>query len=143
VRFALRGVQRQSRLIERGRARLGDAAWVFVRRLAFGPHVDPALVEFVARMIATTPVDVIAEFYPSLNSHDKLAALDVLRDVPAVIVCGENDLITPPEHSREMADYLPKAELVLVPGAGHQVLMERPDLVNPALLRLVGEALRG
>ena len=140
LRFALRGVRNRSTLIERGRARLTDTAWVFVRRLAFGPDPDPTLVEFMARMIGETPVDVVAEFFPTLTSHDKLAALDVLLDLPAVIVCGEQDLVTPPDHSRAIADLLPKAELVLVPDAGHQALMERPDLVNPPLLRLVADA---
>lgn len=139
--LAMRGVRRRSKLIERGRARLSDAAWVFVKRLAFGPHPDPALVEFMARMIDQTPVDVIAEFFPTLTSHDKLAALDVLLDVPVVIVCGEQDVVTPPEHSHEIADALPKAELLLVPEAGHQALMERPELVNPPLLRLIADAL--
>ena len=141
VRLALRGVTRQRNLIERGRARVTDAAWMFVRRLAFGSDVDPALVEFMTQMIGSTPVDVIADFFPTLTSHDKLAALDVLIDVPVVIVCGENDAVTPPDHSRAMADLLPKASLVLVPDAGHQVLMERPDVVNPPLLRLVDDAL--
>jgi pimeloyl-ACP methyl ester carboxylesterase len=143
VRLALRGVRRQTRLIERGRARVTDAAWVFVRHLAFGPDVDPALVEFMTQMIWATPVDVIADFFPSFTSHDKLAALDALVDIPVVIVCGEDDLVTPPDHSRTMAEHLPKAELLLVPGTGHQVLMERPDLVDPALVRLVGGALDG
>jgi pimeloyl-ACP methyl ester carboxylesterase len=141
LRLALRGVRRQSNLIERGRARLTDAAWLFVRRLAFGPHTDPALVEFMARMIGETPVDVVADFFPTLTSHDKLAALDVLIDVPVVIVCGEDDLVTPADHSRQMADLLPKAELVVVPDTGHQVLMERPDVVNPPLLRMIDDAL--
>lgn len=140
MRLALRGVRRQSTLIERGRARVTDAAWLFTRRLAFGPHPDPALVEFMTHMIGATPVDVIADFFPTLTSHDKLAALDVLVDLPVVIVCGEDDVITPPEHSREMADLLPKASLLLVPEAGHQVLMERPELVSAPLLRLVEDA---
>ena len=108
LRLALRGVRRQSNLIERGRARLTDAAWLFVRRLAFGPHTDPALVEFMTRMIGETPVDVVADFFPTLTSHDKLAALDVLIDLPVVIVCGEDDLVTPADHSR--ADGRPAAE---------------------------------
>ena len=141
LRLALRGVRRQNSLIERGRARLTDAAWLFVRRLAFGPHTDPALVEFMTRMIGETPVDVVADFFPTLTSHDKLAALDVLADLPVVIVCGEDDLVTPADHSRQMADLLPKAELVLVPDTGHQVLMERPDVVNPPLLRMIDDAM--
>jgi pimeloyl-ACP methyl ester carboxylesterase len=140
IRIALRGVRRQSKLIERGRARVTDAAWLFTKRLAFGPHADPALVEFMTQMIGDTPVDVIADFFPTLTSHDKLAALDVLVDLPVVIICGEDDLITPPEHSRAMADLLPKATLVLVPETGHQVLMERPELVSAPLLRLVEDA---
>ena len=57
------------------------------------------------------------------------------------IVCGDQDLITPPSHSRDMAAALPNAELVLVPDAGHQAMMERPELVNAPLLRLVDLAL--
>jgi pimeloyl-ACP methyl ester carboxylesterase len=140
IRMAMRGVRRQSKLIERGRARVTDAAWLFTKRLAFGPHADPALVEFMTQMIGNTPVDVIAEFFPTLTSHDKLAALDVLVDLPVVIICGEDDLITPPSHSRAMADLLPKATLVLVPETGHQVLMERPEIVSSPLLRLVEDA---
>lgn len=141
LRLALRGVRRRSVLIERGRARLTDAAWVFVRRLAFGPDPDPALVEFVTRMIGQTPVDVVAEFFPTLAAHDKLEALDVLVELPVVIICGDDDLVTPVEHSRAMADLLPKAELLLVPDAGHQVVMEQPEAVNPPLLRLIADAL--
>lgn len=141
VNFALRGMRRRSALLERGRARVTDAAWVFVQRLAFGPSADPALVEFLARMIGATPVDVIADFFPTLTSHDKEAALPLLAHVPAVIICGEDDVVTPPDHSRAMAALLPTAQLVIVPDAGHQALMERPDLVNPPLLRLVENAL--
>ncbi len=142
-RLVMRGVSRRSNLLERGRSRLTDASWIFARRLAFGPRTDPALVEFLTRMIGETPVDVVAQFFPTLTSHDKLAALDVLARLPVVIVCGADDLVTPVDHSREMADRLPHAEFVLVPDAGHQALMERPDLVNPPLLRLVGDALDG
>jgi pimeloyl-ACP methyl ester carboxylesterase len=88
-------------------------------------------------MIGATPVDVIAEFYPALMSHEKQAAVKVLAGLPVVIVCGADDLITPVEHSRAIAEQLPSAELVVVPDTGHQVHMERPELVNPALLRLV------
>lgn len=141
MNFALRGMRRRAALLERGRARVTDVAWVFVERLAFGPDVDPALVEFMARMIGATPLDVIADFYATLTSHDKERALVHLRDLPVAIICGEDDLITPADHSRAIAQLLPKSELVLVPATGHQVLLERPDLVNPPLLRLVEQAL--
>ena len=46
-------------------------------------------------MTAATPVDVIAEFYDTFTTHDKLAALDVLRDVETLVLVGSKDLITP------------------------------------------------
>ena len=57
--------------------------------------------------------------------------------VPVVVACGDGDLVTPPDHSRALARELPQADLVIVPDTGHQALMERPDLVNPPLLKLV------
>ncbi len=137
----LRGARREAALIERGRARVTDIAWVFVRRLAFGGAVDPALVEYLSRMIGETPVDVIADFYTTLNNHDKLSALGVLKQTRVAVICGEKDLVTPPDHAREIAAQLPNAELLIVAGTGHQVLMERPDLVERPLLRMVRDVL--
>jgi pimeloyl-ACP methyl ester carboxylesterase len=39
-----------------------------------------------------------------------------------------------------MADALPDAELVVVPGAGHMVMLERPAVVDAALRRLLERA---
>jgi pimeloyl-ACP methyl ester carboxylesterase len=138
----LRGARRQPTLIERGRAHVTDIAWVFVRKLAFGGPVDPALVEYVSRLISATPVDVIADYYSTLMDHDKLAALDALHGNRVLVICGEADVITPADHSRAIADALPDAELVLVPGAGHLVQLERPEDVESPLVKLVAQVLQ-
>lgn len=52
---------------------------------------------------------------------------------PVLVMCGEADLLTPPERSREIASLVPHATLVLVPRCGHMLTMERPDLVNATL----------
>lgn len=137
----LRGVRRQSRIVERSRARTSDVTWVFLNRMGFGADADPALVEYVSRMIAATRAEVIADFYSTLMDHDKLSALGHLHDVPVAIMCGDRDLMTPPEHSRAMAAALPSATFTLVPDAGHQALMEKPALVDEQLFALVDGAL--
>jgi pimeloyl-ACP methyl ester carboxylesterase len=138
----LRGARRQANLVERGRAVGTDIAWMFTRRLSFGSKdVPAATVEFLTNMIAATRIEVIADFYPALMSHDKLAALPVLADTDVVIICGERDTLTPLTHSQAMADALPKAELVVVPQAGHVALMEFPEIVSDALDRLIASAL--
>jgi pimeloyl-ACP methyl ester carboxylesterase len=138
-----RGLRRQPALFEHGRRLGSDLAFLIARRGAFGSKdVSPKVVEFVEAMTARTPVDVIAEFYDTFVTHDKLAALDVLSDVPTTVLIGSADLVTPLDHSRAIAAALPSAHLVVVEGAGHMVQLERPDVVTRHLVELVERALR-
>lgn len=53
---------------------------------------------------------------------------------PTLVVCGLDDVATPPARSEEIARAIPGAELALVPGAGHLSAWERPEVVGPLLL---------
>lgn len=141
VPWLTRGMQRRPGVFERGR-RLGtDLAFLIARHEGFGStDVSPALVEFVEKMTANTRVDVIAEFYDTFTTHDKLAALDVLRGVPTVVLVGSRDRITPRDHSQVIADALPDAHFVEVDGAGHMVQLEQPEQVTSALRALLRRA---
>ena len=133
-----RRMARAPRPFERGRRAGSDLAYLLTRRGSFGSgDVSPAVVEFVAAMVARTPVDVIAEFYETFMSHDKLAALDVLCDLEVLVLVGEKDLTTPADHSRAIAEALPDARLVVVEGAGHMVALEQPELVTEELRALL------
>ncbi len=136
-----RGARRRPAAFERTR-RLGtDLAFVLTRKGGFGTReVSPSLVEFVERMAAETPVDVIAEFYDTFATHDKLKALDVLRGIPVLVLVGSADKVTPASHSEAIAAALPDAELVVVDGAGHMVKLERPALVTAELRELFSRA---
>ena len=52
---------------------------------------------------------------------------------PVLVMCGEADQLTPPEHSREIAQLCPHSRLVMVPKCGHMLTMEQPEVVNAAL----------
>jgi pimeloyl-ACP methyl ester carboxylesterase len=104
--------------------------------------VDPALGRYVDAMIAGTPVDVIAEFYPALAGLDETGALEPLRAVPTLVLTGDSDTLIPPEHSAKLVELLggPGAELVehvVVPHAGHMVPLEQPAAVTAALGGLI------
>ncbi len=140
--FLLRGARWQPRLVERGRIVGSDLAWVITRKIGFvSADVAPATVEYLTRMLASTHIEVVADFYPTLMDHDKLAALTALRELPVQIICGDHDVMTPLAHSEQIAVALPGAELVVVPDAGHMALMEQPEAVDDALIRLVETAL--
>jgi pimeloyl-ACP methyl ester carboxylesterase len=133
----IRAANRRAHLIEQGRRAGSDLAFLLTRRLSYGGDVPPSLVAFMERMVAATPIEVMTEFFDTFLEHDKLEALDVLAGVPTLILCGDEDKLTPVRNSHIMAEALPDAELVVVPGAGHMVMLERPSLVNTALRRLV------
>lgn len=70
----------------------------------------------------------------AMSRTDTLDLLPRLH-VPAVVVCGREDQVTPFSLSQEMASLLPDAELVPVDKAGHMSILEQPATVVAALVR--------
>lgn len=58
--------------------------------------------------------------------------------VPTVIVVGDTDPLTPAALSEEMAAAIPGAKLVIAPTCGHVITLERPEVVNAALVAWLG-----
>ncbi|WP_241461707.1 alpha/beta fold hydrolase [Aurantiacibacter luteus] len=54
---------------------------------------------------------------------------------PVLVMTGELDVWAPPSQHRAIADAVPDAELVVVPGAGHMIMREAPGEVNAAIAR--------
>jgi pimeloyl-ACP methyl ester carboxylesterase len=139
----LKALGSQPGLVERGRRATADLYAGMIKRYSFGSQdVDPSIARFAERMIENTPIDVVAEFYPAFAAHDKLRALSVLRDTPALVLAGADDMITPSSHSEAVAEALQVAELLLVEHAGHLVMLEHPDLVTERLIALLDRAAR-
>jgi pimeloyl-ACP methyl ester carboxylesterase len=142
LRGAARGIR--AALVERSRQAAGDLAFLGTKYIAFGDsRISPALVDFLERMIRATPVSVIAEFYLALLGHDKQAALGVLGRVPVVVLSGDRDRLVPAGLTGRLAAAIPGAGLILLPGAGHVVILERPVEVNEAITGLVARAAGG
>jgi pimeloyl-ACP methyl ester carboxylesterase len=53
--------------------------------------------------------------------------------VPATLVLGERDMMTPAKAGRHLAQALPNAHVVALKGAGHMLISERPDEVLDAV----------
>ncbi|GLZ12267.1 lipase [Actinomadura sp. NBRC 104425] len=135
---AIRGLSRQAQLVDRARGLAGDIAFVVTRKMAFADkHVSPTVVDFLEQMIRATPIDVIAEFYPALMALDEVCALEPIGRVPVLVLAGGRDRLTPPEHSRRIAEALPDAELIEVGDAGHVLPLEYPGVVTGGLRRLL------
>jgi len=127
-------------VVERGRKAGTDLSYVLTRKYSFGSEVPPAFTEFVNEMIAATPISVIADFYPIFALHDKFEALEPLQKVECVVVGGDDDLLTPFEHSEQIVRHVPGAELVEVRNCGHLGLIEHHREYTAALLGMIERA---
>jgi pimeloyl-ACP methyl ester carboxylesterase len=103
-------------------------------------QVSRSLDAFSQRMMNGTPIATLVGFLRALEVHDETAGLWTLLRIPTLIACGDHDLITPDEYSRKMAASLPQSELVIVTGASHLALLDKPDAINHGLVRLVNRA---
>jgi len=87
--------------------------------------------------------DVGAEAYVRqqraiLGRMDSRPLLAAIR-CPTLVLVGEQDELTPPFLSEEMAAGIPGAKLVTVPHCGHLSTLEQPDAVNAALVEWMSQ----
>ena len=106
--------------------------------MAFASEVPASYVEFVSEMLAQTPLEVVADFYPAFRELDEYAALAGLSRLPVLVIGGEDDLFTPVAHTDRIAELLPDAVALRLPHCGHLGMIEHPDRVNEALEDLLG-----
>lgn len=109
----------------------------FVQKYAFGTEMPKEMLRAVATMVFGTRLDAIGAFLPELDELDVRESLPGLVETPMLIVAGSKDLLTPPQHSERLAEALPAAEFIVIPGVGHLLQLERPGPVTDAVLALL------
>lgn len=118
-----------------------DLGHVLVRS-TFGKKPDARDVREAADAFESLEVDQFLDAAPSILDHDVLEALAEC-ELPASIIVGSRDPLTPVRESRRLAKALPDATITIVPDAGHQLMLERPDEVNEMLRSLLSRAAVG
>ena len=129
------------RIRARALAGRGDLAFLATRLANFGPNAPPSLVEYVAEVGARAPVEVWSDLLASLVGMDLGDAMECVR-VPALVVVGDVDRLTPPSSATAMKHRLPDARVVVFEGAGHCTMLERHEEFNTAVERFLHETLQ-
>jgi pimeloyl-ACP methyl ester carboxylesterase len=94
----------------------------------------PELVERVAALVREQDPRAIAAAQRGMAARPDSADVLATVAVPTLVVTGEEDTITGPEVGRELAAAIRDARFLLVERAGHLCSLERPEVVNEALL---------
>lgn len=114
-------------------------SWGFSQSAQLGGNATPGnwMVGQGYRLMEKARPGVI---YSDLKAcNDYLEGLDhaALVRCPALLILGERDRLTPIRTATRLAEILPNAETVILPGSGHALLSERPDPVLDQLIRVV------
>ncbi|MFI7547954.1 alpha/beta fold hydrolase [Actinoplanes sp. NPDC049599] len=111
-----------------------------VRWLLFGADYEPTDLEITMSAFGRASLRSIGGFRASVGAQHRLDTLAALGDVPAAALVGDRDRLTPPPCAESIAEALAGTELTVCAGAGHMLMMERPDEVSAALLAVVERA---
>jgi len=115
--------------------------------------VPPLVERLLPKLLSANASADVIERARSLGNSQKVAgvaaALAAMRDrpdstgllaglhIPATVIVGEADSISPPDEARAMVALLPRAEVEVVPGVGHLSNLEAPAAFSTAIRRLL------
>lgn len=89
--------------------------------------------EWRSRIAATHVPSMLRTLNALMARKSLLPRLSEIK-VPSLVMVGEEDAALPPANSEAIAGQLQQATLTVVPESGHLITLEKPDVVNTAML---------
>jgi pimeloyl-ACP methyl ester carboxylesterase len=95
----------------------------------------------IDQMMKNSP-DVLFGDFLACNQFDLMEEVGAIT-APTLVICGDQDALTPIKYARYLADRIAGSRLEIIEGAGHEVMVERPEQFNKQVevfIRSVGTA---
>jgi pimeloyl-ACP methyl ester carboxylesterase len=86
----------------------------------------------IAKSSAFDPIGVKGSLLAMLGRNDTTEYISKIK-IPALVICGEHDALTPPPVMQSMAEKINGAEFVIIKNSGHMSPIENPSEVNKAI----------
>jgi pimeloyl-ACP methyl ester carboxylesterase len=110
-------------------------------RSGFGRVATAKMIDVCRRCQSETSEQSFIEAMQSISEHnviDRLEGLCQPMPIPVDVIVGTEDRLTPPIHSLALGRAVPHSVVTELPGIGHNVMMEKPDVVVRSIRQLSG-----
>jgi pimeloyl-ACP methyl ester carboxylesterase len=107
--------------------------WLYTNRFYSRPGAIDELMDWILKYpFQPTPTELERQSCAinAFDAADRICAINC----PTLLMVGEEDIMIPPAFSRNLADSIPRAQLQILPGTGHGLLVESPDAVAGVML---------
>lgn len=105
---------------------------------SFSSHADPRLKELAAQRLAEVRPPVLQGDFMACAAYDETDLLGRIT-APTLVICGTEDKMTPLYLSQAMRERIKNALLHTIDGAGHMVMLEKPQAVAGVLQLFLNE----
>jgi pimeloyl-ACP methyl ester carboxylesterase len=120
------------RVVSEGRAAFAES----MQATLLGPNASLTARARFRTMVEGCPYETLIGALAGMRDRpDRTSTLGSVA-VPAMVMVGDQDTVTPPEQAAEMAAAIPGATLVTIADAGHLTPVEQPQAVSTALAKL-------
>ena len=100
-------------------------------------RIDPELRKTLMARTVQVGAEVQLNDFTCCDRFDVMNRLDQIK-VPTLVLCGSEDLMTPPKYGSYLASQIEGAKLVVFDGT-HFLFAERPQIVNQAIEQFLHE----
>jgi pimeloyl-ACP methyl ester carboxylesterase len=103
-----------------------------IGELCLSPMASDSIQQKVRVGLATKPAELIHKDFSACNEFDVMERVHEI-DLPTCIIVGADDRLTPVKYSQFLRNKISGSQLHVIPGAGHLVMVEKPDDFNRCL----------
>ena len=101
-----------------------------------GERSDPRMTRIYLQRLREVDPQLLHSDYAACNAWDRTADVGGIA-VPTLVICGDADRMTPVKFSQYLHEQIARSKLIVVPGAGHMVMLEQPAEVAEAVAHLL------
>jgi pimeloyl-ACP methyl ester carboxylesterase len=103
---------------------------------AFSKKASSNMIQKGIETMLNAKPSVLHGDFVACDRFDVTGRVGTIR-VPTLVVCGSDDVLTPPKYAQFLAEKIQGARLEIINGAGHMVMTEKPDEFNNTVMNFL------